>query len=194
MRAVETSIPGVTLFEIRPKQVDERGFFLRVFDAELYAAAGVDHTRLVQENQSRSVRRTIRGLHTRSNLTESKLVRCARGEIFDVVVDLRSWSPSFLTWESFTLSDENFAQLWIPPGCAHGFQALTDVVDVCYRVDSAYDPDVDVAVSYRDPEIGIAWPLDDPIVSPRDAAAPSLAALRPHFETWYGTKPPGTSA
>lgn len=192
MEIVETSVDGVILFELEAKQRDERGFFLRAFDAELYAAAGIDHTRLVQENQSRSRQRTIRGLHTRSNLSESKLVRCARGEIFDAVVDLRPWSPTFLRWESFTLSDANFRQLWIPPGCGHGFQALSEVVDVCYRVDSPYDPALDVAVSYCDPEIGIPWPLDDPVVSDRDAAAPTLSEIRPHLTDWYGSEPPSS--
>lgn len=189
VKVQETSIHGVKLIQPEPRP-DERGFFVRVFDAELYAEAGIDHTRLVQENQSRSRRRTIRGLHTRSNLTESKLIRCARGEIFDVVVDLRPWSPTFLRWERFLLDDVTFAQLWVPPGCAHGFQALSDVADVCYRVDAAYDPTVDVAVLYCDPELAIPWPLPEPIVSARDRAAPPLAEVRPLLEEWYGSEPP----
>lgn len=189
MEVSDTSLHGVRLIRPDPHP-DDRGWFLRTFDADRYAPLGIDHTALVQENQSRSRRRTIRGLHTRSNLTEAKLVRCARGAVFDVVVDLRPWSPSFLRWESFTLDDVDHTQLSVPPGCAHGFQALTDWADVCYRVDSPYDPSLDVAVSYRDPELAIDWPLDDPIVSDRDAAAPDLASVRPQLETWYGTTPP----
>ncbi|HVM40366.1 MAG TPA: dTDP-4-dehydrorhamnose 3,5-epimerase family protein [Acidimicrobiia bacterium] len=189
MEVSETSLHGVRLIRPEPRP-DDRGWFLRVFDADLYSAAGIDHTRYVQENQSRSRHRTIRGLHTRSNLTEAKLIRCARGAVFDVVVDLRPWSPSFLQWESFHLDDEAHLQLSVPPGCAHGFQALSDWADLCYRVDSPYDAALDVAVSYRDPELAIPWPLDDPVVSERDLAAPALADLRPQFETWYGTSPP----
>lgn len=189
MEIRDASLHGVKVFhpEVRP---DERGFFLRVFDAQLYADAGIDHTGLVQENQSRSRQRTIRGLHARSNLTEAKLVRCIRGEVFDVVVDLRPWSPTFLEWENFTLDDVTHAQIYIPPGCAHGLQALSDMADVGYRVDAYYDPSFDVAISYADPDLAIPWPLDDPVVSERDRAAPKLTEVRDHLTDWYGSEPP----
>lgn len=189
MEIHETAIQGVRLIE--PRLIgDERGWFLRVFADDLHSLAGIDHTALVQENQSRSRQRTIRGLHMRSELSEAKLVRCAHGEIYDVVVDLRPWSPSFLRAEHFLLDDVRHLQVSIPPGCAHGFQALSDTADVCYRVDARYDPRLDVAVSWDDPDLGIRWPLPEPIVSQRDRSAPSLAELRPMLTEWFGEAPP----
>ncbi|HLF99064.1 MAG TPA: dTDP-4-dehydrorhamnose 3,5-epimerase family protein [Acidimicrobiia bacterium] len=169
---------------------DERGWFLRVFDAASYAAAGIDHTRLVQENQSRSKRRTIRGLHGRCALSEAKLIRCVRGSLFDVVVDLRPWSPTFLQWESFDLDDDTHTQIYVPAGFAHGFQALAEPTDIGYRVDSPYDPALDVAVAFDDPDLAIPWPLDDPIVSERDRDAPRLSDIRDQLTNWYGTDAP----
>lgn len=172
---------------IRPRPIpDERGWFLRVFSADVYGEAGIDHTRLVQENQSRSRRGTIRGLHMRRELSEAKLVRCAHGAVFDVVVDLRPWSPSFLRWEQFRLDDRDQLQIYIPAGCAHGFQALTEVADVCYRVDAFYDPSVEAALAWDDEELAIPWPLADPILSDRDRSAPSLREIRGSLEQWYG--------
>lgn len=185
MQIHDTSLHGVRLVQPRPIP-DERGWFMRVFSADEHARAGIDHTTLVQENQSRSRRGTIRGLHMRSELSEAKLVRCARGEIFDVVVDLRPWSPTFLRWESFDLDDERHLQVLIPPGCAHGFQVLSDLADVCYRVDAFYDPDLDVALAWDDPELTIPWPLADPVVSERDRKASGLSDIRPMLESWYG--------
>ena len=189
MEIHETSIHGVMLIEPRPF-TDERGWFLRVFADDLHALAGIDHTRLLQENQSRSRQRTVRGLHMRSELSEAKLVRCANGEIFDVVVDLRPWSPTFLRTGRFILDDVRHLQISIPPGCAHGFQALSETADVCYRVDARYDPDLDVGVSWNDPDLGIPWPLPEPIVSQRDRSAPSLAEIRPLLTKWFGEAPP----
>lgn len=189
MQTQETSLYGVRLIE--PAAIlDDRGWFLRVFSADSYGEAGIDHTTLVQENQSRSRQRTIRGLHTRSTLSEAKLVRCAHGEIFDVVVDLRPWSPTFLRWERFVLDDRRHRQVYIPPGCAHGFQALSRQADVCYRVDAYYDPSLDVAVAWNDPELAIPWPLPEPILSERDRDAPPLREVRPRLEDWFGSRPP----
>jgi dTDP-4-dehydrorhamnose 3,5-epimerase len=188
----ETSLHGLKLIEPTPIS-DERGWFLRVFSAELYGRVGIDHTTLVQENHSRSRQRTIRGLHTRSQLSEAKLIRCARGEIYDVVVDLRPWSPTFLTWERFILDDCQHRQLYVPPGCAHGFQVLSEVADVCYRVDAYYDPSLEVGVAWNDAEIGIPWPLSDPIVSQRDRNASALSEIRPHLTEWFGENPPDIS-
>jgi dTDP-4-dehydrorhamnose 3,5-epimerase len=185
----ETSLYGVKLIEPRPIP-DDRGWYMRVFSSDIHGEAGIDHTKLVQENQMHSRRRVIRGLHMRKHLSEAKLVRCAHGEVFDVAVDLRPWSPSFLRWEHFMLDDRRNLQVYIPPGCAHGLQAISDVADVCYRVDAFYEPELDTAVSWSDPEIGIPWPLDDPILSERDAAAPTLEQIRPHLEDWYGAEEP----
>lgn len=189
MNVRDGTLHGVKVITPEPRR-DERGWFLRVFDAELYRAAGIDHTRHVQENQSRSARGTIRGLHTRSHLSESKLIRCVHGSLFDVIVDLRPWSPTFLQWESFELDDVDHVQVYIPAGFAHGFQALADPTDIGYRVDAPYDPTLDVALAFDDPDLAIPWPLADPIVSDRDRAAPRLADLKPRLEEWYGAAAP----
>lgn len=181
----ETKIPG--LLEIWPKPIgDERGWFMRTFAAAELAEYGIDHTALVEANHSRSHRGVIRGLHTRADTREAKLIRVPRGRIFDVVVDLRPQSPAFLTWLGFELDDENHQQLYIPGGCAHGFQALSDVVDVCYQVSAAYDPSLDAAVAFDDPDIGVRWPLAEQVVSARDRAAPRLADIRADLDAWFG--------
>jgi dTDP-4-dehydrorhamnose 3,5-epimerase len=159
---------------------------MRSYAVAEFAAAGIDHAALIEENHSRSHRGVLRGLHTRSELREAKLVRVAHGRVFDVVVDLRPDSPTFLRWRSFVLDDEEHLQVRIPAGCAHGFQVLSDEADVCYKVDAAYDPDHDVTVAWNDPDIGVAWPLPEPILSDRDRQAPTLAELRGQLAGWFG--------
>jgi dTDP-4-dehydrorhamnose 3,5-epimerase len=117
----------------------------------------------------------VRGLHTRRGKGEAKLVRCSYGAIFDVVVDLRPASPTYRNWESFELRGDEQVSLYIPAGCAHGFQALTDVADVSYRIDRAHDPAEDVAIAFDDPELAIPWPLPVAAMSQRDRLAPPLA-------------------
>jgi dTDP-4-dehydrorhamnose 3,5-epimerase len=129
----------------------------------------------------------VRGLHVRRTLAEAKLVRCARGRVYDVVVDLRPWSPTYRRWESFVLDDVEHRHVFIPPGCAHGFQALTELADVCYHHDAVYDPDVSVAVAWDDPELAIPWPLPNPVLSDADRSAPTLAAVEQELPTWFGT-------
>ncbi len=186
MRIVDASIAGVRLIAPEPRY-DERGFFVRVLSADAFGDAGIDAARFVQENQSRSRYRTLRGLHLRAGQGEAKTVRCARGSIYDVVVDLRPSSPTFRKWESFELDDRSHLQVYIPPGCGHGFQALTEEVDVCYRHDRFYEPGLDVAVAYDDPDLGVSWPLADPIVSERDRTAPSLETMLPQLQEWFGS-------
>ena len=127
-------IAGVKLFRPDP-QVDARGFFCRTFDAEIIRAAGIDPNGFVQDSLSRSNLGVVRGLHVRGGDGEAKLVRCSYGTIFDVVIDLRPSSPTFRNWVSFELKDEEQISLYIPVGCAHGFQALTNTADVSYRID-----------------------------------------------------------
>lgn len=189
MQVGATTIPGVLLFQPAPF-VDDRGFFVRTLSADVLAGAGIDHARFVQENQSRSRRGTVRGLHFRAGEGEAKLVRCSYGEIMDVVVDLRPSSPTFGRWERFSLDDARHLQLYIPPGCAHGFQALSAVADTCYHHDHFYDPGLEAAVAWDDPAIGIPWPLPDPVLSERDRRAPSLAEMRPRLEEWFGSLVP----
>jgi dTDP-4-dehydrorhamnose 3,5-epimerase len=184
-----TTLSGV--LAVRPAPIrDERGFFVRTMSADVLLAAGLDPSRFVQENQSRSRLGTLRGLHGRRALSEGKLVRCARGRVFEVVVDLRPWSPTFGRWESFVLDDEDHQQVFVPPGCVHGFQALTDQIDICYKHDAYYEPALEIAVRWDDPELAIPWPLADPLLSPRDEVAPLLAEVRPLLADWYGSEPP----
>ena len=168
-------IAGALLFRPAP-HVDERGFFCRTFDADVISAAGLDPAAFVQHSQSRSVRGVVRGLHVRRGDGEAKLVRCSYGAIFDVVVDLRPTSPTYRNWESFELRDSAQVSLYVPAGCAHGFQALTEPADVSYRIDRAHDPSEDVSIAYDDPELAIPWPLTVTTRSARDQLAPSLAA------------------
>jgi dTDP-4-dehydrorhamnose 3,5-epimerase len=183
------------LLHILPTPIpDERGFFVRTLDAGTLRAAGLDPAAFVQDNQSRSRLATLRGLHFRRELREGKLVRCARGVVFEVVVDLRPWSSTFLGQEAATLDDERHEQLYVPPGCAHGFQVVSDWADICYRHDAVYAPDLETAIAWDDPELAIRWPLADPILSARDRTAPTLAAVRPLLETWFGAARPEPSA
>jgi dTDP-4-dehydrorhamnose 3,5-epimerase len=168
-------IAGALLFRPKPF-TDERGFFCRTFDADVLAAAGLDPAAFIQDSLSRSVRGVVRGLHVRRGLGEAKLVRCSYGAIFDVVVDLRPSSPTYRNWESFELRDDEQVAVYIPAGCAHGFQALTEPADVCYRIDRAHDPSEDVSIAFDDPELAIPWPLPTTIISQRDRAADSLTA------------------
>jgi dTDP-4-dehydrorhamnose 3,5-epimerase len=167
-------IAGALLFTPQP-HVDERGFFSRTFDAHVTQAAGIDPASFVQDSLSRSARGVIRGLHVRSNDGESKLVRCSYGAIFDVIVDLRPASATYGNWESFELRDDKQVTLYVPAGCAHGFQALTDPADVSYRIDRPHDPAEDVSIVFDDPEFNIPWPLPVTVMSQRDKRAVSFA-------------------
>jgi len=167
-------IAGALLFEPTP-HFDERGFFSRTFDADVAREAGVNPDDFSQDSQSRSVRGVVRGMHIRSGAGEAKLVRCSYGAIFDVIIDLRPASPTYRNWESFELRDTEQVSLYIPAGCAHGFQALTEPADVSYRIDRAHDPAEDISIIFNDPDLAIPWPLPVTAMSPRDRAALSLA-------------------
>lgn len=174
MQVEKTDIEGVLVFVPQPFR-DDRGFFSRTFDATAARAAGLDPDAFVQDSQSRSHLGVIRGLHLRRGSGEAKLVRCSYGAIFDVVVDLRPSSPTFRAWRSFRLDDTDHHSLYIPRGCAHGWQALTEPADVCYRIDAEHDPSEDVTVAWDDPELAVTWPLAATVVSERDRTAPRLA-------------------
>jgi len=168
-------IDGALLFKPVP-HADERGFFCRTFDADVMRAAGIDPAAFVQDSLSRSARGVVRGLHARRGDGEAKLVRCSYGAIFDVIVDLRPASPTYRNWESFDLRGDEQVSLYVPAGCAHGFQALTSAADVSYRIDRAHDPAEDVSIAFDDAELGIAWPLPVAAMSRRDRLALPLAA------------------
>ncbi|GLW08792.1 dTDP-4-dehydrorhamnose 3,5-epimerase [Microtetraspora sp. NBRC 13810] len=176
MRIEKTALDGVLLFVPTPHR-DARGLFTRVFDAGVAAAAGLDPAAFVQDSQSRSRSGTVRGLHGRAGRGEAKLVRCARGAVYDVVVDARPASPTFGSRFSVVLDDDRFAVLYVPPGFLHGFQALTGEADVCYRIDREHDPAEDLTVRYDDPDLAVDWPLPVSAVSERDLAAGSWARL-----------------
>jgi dTDP-4-dehydrorhamnose 3,5-epimerase len=167
-------IDGALLFRSAP-HVDERGFFCRTFDADVIRAAGIDPAAFLQHSVSRSMRGVVRGLHVRRGDGEAKLVRCSYGMIFDIVLDLRPASPTHQNWESFELRDDEQVTLYVPAGCAHGFQALTDPADVSYMIDRAHDPSEDVSIAFDDLELAIPWPLPVTIMSSRDRLASPLA-------------------
>lgn len=176
MDVTHTSIPGVLVFTPTPHR-DDRGFFSRTFDAAVVASAGIDPHSFVQDSVSRSASGVVRGLHVRVGAGESKLVRCSRGAIFDVVVDLRPGSPTYLRWLPFELDDETSRSVYMPAGCAHGFQALTGPADISYRIDRQHDPAEDLTISFRDPQLDIPWPLPVTLASDRDLGAPPMEQL-----------------
>ncbi len=172
MKVSETSLPGVLLIE--PDVFgDSRGYFMETWNAARFRESGLDMI-LVQDNQSRSVRGVLRGLHYQEPNPQGKLVRCARGALFDVAVDIRRGSPNFGRWFGAELSEENHLMLWVPPGFAHGFCPLSEIADLSYKCTALYDAASDRAIAWDDPEIGIEWPVSHPRLSGRDAAAPRL--------------------
>lgn len=176
MRRLDTRLDGPILVE-PTVHGDDRGFFVETYRREAFQRVGID-VEFVQHNHSRSSRGILRGMHFQPGL--AKHVRCARGRILDVVVDIRRSSPCFGQWEAFTLDDANHQQLFVPAGFAHGFCVLSEVADVVYMQDGYYDPDRDWAISYADPEIGIAWPHNVELrTSERDRNAPRLREIDP---------------
>ncbi len=153
---------------------DERGFLLESFRDDAWRELGVAAT-FVQENHSRSSGGILRGIHFQTSPGQAKLVRCVRGAIWDVAVDLRSDSPTYKRWQGFELSDSNHRQLFVPVGFGHGFCVLSDDADVAYKLTSYFDPATEAGIAWDDPEIGIDWPIEDPQLSDRDRGAPRLA-------------------
>ena len=176
MKVTETDLPGVVIIEPRVFG-DSRGFFLETFQAERYGARAGIVSRFVQDNHSRSTRGVLRGLHVQKRRPQGKLVRTARGEIFDVVADVDPRSATFGRWVGVTLSDANHHQLWIPPGYAHGFVVTSDVADFEYKCTDYYDSQAETGVIWNDPDLAIAWPIDDPTLSEKDKRLPTLAQL-----------------
>jgi dTDP-4-dehydrorhamnose 3,5-epimerase len=176
MELVRTRLDGPVLLE-PTVHGDARGFFLESYRANVWAEQGVSDT-FVQDNHSRSGRGVLRGMHFSIGAGQAKLVRCARGRILDVVVDLRSASPTYGEWEGVELDDEGARQLYIPIGFAHGFCVLSEVADVTYKCSTYYDAAVERGFRYDDPQVGITWPEDfELLVSERDRTAPTLAEI-----------------
>ncbi len=178
MRFLSTDIPEVILIEPEVHR-DRRGFFLESFHARNYAENGLPAA-FVQDNHSRSGYGTLRGLHAQSRRPQGKLVRVIEGQIYDVAVDIRRGSPTFTRWVGLTLSAENFRQLYVPVGFAHGFCVLSDEAQVEYKCTDYYDPLGEITIRWDDPEIAIAWPISDPVLSVKDSSA---ALLRDLFTT-----------
>lgn len=175
MKLIQTEIDGV--FEIEPKVFgDNRGWFYESYSKEEFSRLGID-TDFVQDNRSFSEKKgTLRGLHCQTEpKAQAKLVSCTRGAILDVAVDIRRGSPTFMKWISVELTAENKKMLFIPKGCLHGFVALTDNVELSYKVDDFYSPENDRSIRFDDPEIGVEWGVDAPVLSEKDKNAPLLA-------------------
>lgn len=186
-----TPLEGVLLF--KPKIFrDDRGFFIESYHKRAYAEAGLA-VEFVQDNHSRSRSGVVRGLHFQDmSAPLGKLIRCTSGAVFDVAVDLRVGSPTFARWFGVELNEDNGLQIWIPPGFAHGFAALSHWADVQYKCTGYYAPAAEGTVAWNDPDIGIAWPVANPIISARDARGLSLREYlqRPAF--FYAALQPGT--
>ena len=174
MKRLDTRLEGPVLIE-PTVHGDARGFFQETYRKNVLAELGVDDE-FVQDNHSRSGRGVLRGMHFQPG--QAKLVRCPRGAILDVIVDIRSGSPGFGRWEGFRLDDEAHLQLYVPDGFAHGFCVLSELADVVYKVSSYYDPSAESGFRFDDPEVGIEWPGDIELkVSERDRGAPALGEL-----------------
>ena len=181
MRLLSCKLPGVQLIEPDAFE-DRRGFFMETYNEAKFAELGI-RCRFVQDNHSLSVERgVLRGLHYQlPPRAQAKLVRVIRGEIYDVVVDLRRGSPTFGEWEGFVLSAENKRQLFVPRGFAHGFCTLAPNTEVIYKVDDVYAPELERGIAWNDPALGIDWPVDSPILSDKDRRHPPLAEAEFNF-------------
>lgn len=188
MRALPGTLAGTIVFEPTPRR-EEQALETRIFDAELAAAVGLDARRMVQDHQVRIRRGVVRGLHLRTDGGEGALVRCANGAVAHVAVDLRPGSPTYRSWMTVVLDDRDHRSIWLPPGLAHGVQALSEQADICYRVNRVRQPGRETAIRFDDPELAIPWPLPVTGVSARDRQAPALACVEPMLGEWFGVLP-----
>ena len=175
MKASQTELEGVLLIE-PTIHIDSRGRFFESYEKEKYRALGIRED-FVQDNQSLSNKNVLRGLHYRVDPEQAKLVRVVKGEVFDVVVDIRKGSPTFGEWQSFILSSTNFLQLYVPVGFAHGFCVLSDVAEFLYKVSEYYSAEKEKGILWNDPDIGINWPISNPVLSNKDEGNPRLRNL-----------------
>lgn len=184
LRFRELGLPGVILVEPQVHQ-DERGFFLETYHLEKYRAGGIALP-FVQDNHSRSQRDTLRGLHAQNPDPQGKLLRVVEGEIFDVAVEARRGSPHFGRHVHAVLSAENMHQLYVPPGLLHGFLVTSQVAQVEYKCTALYRPEAELSVAWDDPDLAIPWPVETPVLSARDAAAPRLREVEDRLLEWDG--------
>jgi dTDP-4-dehydrorhamnose 3,5-epimerase len=177
MNIIKTKLSDCVIIE--PKVFgDDRGFFLETFQVERYASNAMISLPFVQDNHSRSSRGVLRGLHIQMTRPQGKLVRVVSGKVYDVALDMRIDSPTFGQWESVILSGINKKQFWVPPGFAHGFLVLSETADFEYKCTDYYYPDDEVSVLWNDPDLGIPWPEEKPILSNKDAEAKRLADIK----------------
>lgn len=176
MKVTKTKLPGVVVIE--PKVFgDERGFFLESFQADRYKELAGIELPFVQDNHSRSSKGVLRGLHAQRSRPQGKLVRVVSGEVFDVAVDIDPTSATFGCWEGVVLSELNKKQFYVPPGYAHGFAVLSETADFEYKCTDYYDPSDELSLSWDDPDVGIEWPLENPVLSDKDSNGLSLKQL-----------------
>lgn len=176
MQATDLELEGLKLIHPRIFR-DQRGFFLETYSKQPYSAIGIDFE-FVQDNHSRSSHGTLRGLHYQSSPGQAKLVRVVAGRIWDVAVDIRPNSKTFGKWAAAYLDAEEHAQLFVPVGFAHGFCVVSESADVVYKVSAPYNPATECGIRFDDPEIGVAWPITEPLVSDRDKTTESFADYR----------------
>ncbi len=177
MNVIKTKLDGCSIIE--PKVFgDDRGFFLETYHINRYKSILGKNIAFVQDNYSRSSKNVLRGLHFQINKPQGKLVRVVRGEVFDVVVDIRKNSPTFGQWISVVLSEDNMRQLWIPPGFAHGFCVLSELADFEYKCTDYYNPLDEGTILWSDPDLGIHWPIENPTLSEKDTNAPRFIDIQ----------------
>ncbi len=182
MRIVDTELAGVRIIE-PDVHLDGRGYFLETYHVEKYRQVGIGDL-FVQDNHSRSVGGTVRGLHLQLQHPQGKLIRVVEGEIFDVAVDVRRGSPTFGRWVGVMLSAENFKQCYVPVGFAHGFCVTSPMAQVEYKCTDVYDRSSELGIAWDDPALGITWPVADPILSERDRYHPTLAEVADRLPQW----------
>ncbi len=175
LKARQTELEGVLLIE-PTVHLDSRGRFFESYEKEKYRVLGI-HEEFVQDNQSLSNKNVLRGLHYRIDPEQAKLVRVVKGEVFDVVVDIRKSSATFGKWQGFIFSDANYLQLYIPAGFAHGFCVLSDTAEFLYKVSEYYSAEKEKGIIWNDPDIGIDWPISNPVLSEKDQDNPRLRSL-----------------
>lgn len=180
MQSIDLKLAGLKLITPRVFE-DERGFFFESYRQDFFSTLGIGP--FPQDNSSFSRKGTIRALHFQSSPGQAKLVTCVQGEIWDVAVDLRPDSPTFMQWEGVILDDKNHKQLYIPKGFAHGFCVLSPTARVHYKVSSPYDPKTECSIRWNDPDLHIDWPVKDPILSPRDQVSPFFKEVRDVLDT-----------
>ncbi len=183
MEIRDTSIPDVKILQPRVFR-DERGYFVESWNYRTLKGLGLD-LHFVQDNESKSTKGTLRGIHFQVQRPQGKLVRVVVGKVFDIAVDLRKGSPTFGQWTGVELSDENMTQLWIPPGFGHAFYVMSDTAIFNYKCTEYYQGDDQWSLLWNDPEVGVAWPLDpsvDVLLAPKDRDAPTLSELRKRLD------------